>query len=121
MTEPRPVKDIDSELSRAIRGVHRLRWAGTLALAVVVVVALAAGGLVLVRQQSQLKASCSLYRDLSVLPVKPIPPVKRPSKLGITIVVDSRIAYIGECSHDIPAPDPSLVFWARFYHLTVPG
>jgi hypothetical protein len=121
MTEPRPTADIDEELAHAIKGVHRLRWAGTLALAVVVIVALAAGSLVLFRQQGQLKASCSLYRDLSVLPVKPIPPVKRPSKLGITIVVDSRIAYIGECSHDIPPPDPSLRFWAHFYRLTVPG
>lgn len=121
MTEPRPTADIDAELSHAIKGVHRLRWTGTLVLAVVFVVALAAGALVLVRQQNQLSASCSLYRDLSALPVKPIPPVRRPSKLGITIVVDSRIAYLGECSHDIPSPDPSLVFWAHFYHLTVPG
>jgi len=121
MTAPRPVTEIDDELARVIRRYHRLRWWGVIALALVVVLALSAGGMALVHKSRQLSASCALSRDLSSLPVTPSPPVRRPSKLGITIVVDSRIAYLGECGRDIPPPDPSLVRWAHYYRMAVPG
>lgn len=117
---PRPTSDIDYELEHTIKRFQRLRWWSVLALGIVVLIALVAGGVVLYHQNHQLTASCSLYHDLSKLSVTPPPPSKQPSRVTVTIVVDARRAYIGECPGDPPPPDPSLVFWAHYYGLTVP-
>ena len=118
--EPRPTREIDYELRHTIQRFHRLRWWSVAALSVVVVVALIVGGVIFQHQQRQLTASCALWRDLASLSVKPLPPVRTPSKVTITIVVDSRRAYIGECPGPVPPPDPSLVFWAHQYHIPIP-
>jgi hypothetical protein len=118
---PRPVTEIDTELAHTITRFNRLRSWAIFALAVVVIISIGVGWFVLGQQGTRLVASCSLYHDLGGLAVKPIPPVTRPSEAIVTIVVDARKAYVGECPGPIPPPDPSLVFWAHYYGLTVPG
>jgi len=73
------------------------------------------------QQQKELHASCTFWRDLGTAPVTPIPPVKRPSKLGISIVVGSRFAYLGENCGKLPVPSPELEKWAAYYSLSLPG
>lgn len=73
------------------------------------------------RQQKELQASCSFWYQLGTAPVTPIPPVTRPSKLGISIVVGSRFAYAGENCGTLPVPSPELEKWAAYYNLSLPG
>lgn len=73
------------------------------------------------RQQKELQASCSFWKQLGTAPVTPIPPVTRPSKLGISIVVGSRFAYLGENCGTLPVPSPELEKWAAYYQLSLPG
>jgi hypothetical protein len=62
-------------------------------------------------------ASCAFAADLAGAPIVTSPPV-RPSKLGVTIVADSRAQWrnLG-CPGHLAPPAPSFVKWARFYHL----
>jgi len=73
------------------------------------------------QQQKELHASCSFWRELGTAPVSPVPPVKRPSKLGISIVVGSRYAYLGQECGKLPPPSPDLEKWAAYYNLSLPG
>ncbi len=60
-------------------------------------------------------ASCAFAADLGGAP---FPAAPRPSKLGVTIVADSRAQWrhLG-CPGKLAPPAPSFVTWARFYHL----
>jgi hypothetical protein len=125
MTEPnggpRPTADLDADLHHLI---HRSRWVQGVALALLSIL-VAAGffivGKQLVAQNRELTAACSFYQDITGISVKPIPPLKRPSRLTVLLVTHARSAYIGlGCSPDISSPDPSLVFWARYYRIPVP-
>ena len=62
-------------------------------------------------------ASCAFAADLGSAPVAPSPAVK-PSKLGVTIVADSRQQWrkLG-CPGQLAPPAPSFAKWARYYHL----
>lgn len=118
--DPRPVGEIDTELAATLVRFHKLRWWAVVALAVVMAIAITVGAVTLTHQQRQLVASCSLYSDLGTLSVKPTPPIKKPSQAIVTIVVDARRAYLGECGPYIPPASASLLYWARFYHLQIP-
>lgn len=66
------------------------------------------------------QASCDFWKALATAPIAPAPPVKAPSKFGVTIVLSSLEAYNGTgCGH--LAPSPSLSKWAGYYHLAIPG
>ena len=73
------------------------------------------------KQQVELQASCKFWHQLSVVPVTPVPPVKTPSKLGISIVIGSRYAYLGQECGKLPPPSPELEKWAAYYNLSLPG
>jgi hypothetical protein len=62
-------------------------------------------------------ASCAFAADLGGAPVTTQPGI-RPSRLGISIVADSRAQWhhLG-CPGRLAPPAPSFVKWARFYHL----
>jgi len=65
--------------------------------------------------RSQLLASCAFARDLGSVP---LPASPRPSKLGVSIVADSRAQWRTlRCPGELPPPSPGLRHWAAFYHL----
>lgn len=118
---PVPTEQLDASLKQTLKRFHRLRWIVVTTTAIILVAALATFGLLLARQQSELQAACGFYRDLAGISVRPSPPVKRPSRLIVTLITHSRIAYIGlACSPQIPRASPSLVYWAGQYHINVP-
>ena len=64
--------------------------------------------------QTQLQATCAFARDLgsASLPASP-----KPSKLGVSIVADSRAQWRTlRCPGTLP-PAPGLAHWAAAYHL----
>lgn len=65
--------------------------------------------------RSAVLASCAFASDLGSVPVPALP---RPSKLGISLVADSRAQWrkLG-CPGHLPPPQPSFVHWARYYRL----
>lgn len=69
------------------------------------------------QQQSELHASCKFWEALAGIDVQPPPPTPKPSKLGVSIVADSRIAFLGQSCGQIPDASPSLEKWAAYYHL----
>jgi len=72
-----------------------------------------------VNVQKQISASCDFWKQLGGFPIKPVPPVKVPSKFGVQIVLSSLESYDGfGCGH--LAPTPELIHWANYYHLPVP-
>jgi len=65
--------------------------------------------------RAQQLAGCAFARDLGTVPV---PDKPRPSKLGISLVTDSRAQWRGlHCPGTLPVP-PGLAKWAAVYHLS---
>ena len=88
----------------------------------VLMVALAAFNLLFTaREVDQLRAAvqseCAFAADVGNAPVTG-PNVSRPSKLGVSLVADSRAQFrrLG-CPGHLPLPQSAFVRWARFYHL----
>jgi hypothetical protein len=104
--------------------IHRSRRVQAAALALLTLLVVAGFiviGQQLVTQNRELTAACGFYRDLTSISVKPVPPVRRPSRLSVLLITHARSAYIGlGCHPGINSPDPSLVFWARYYGIPVP-
>jgi hypothetical protein len=75
-------------------------------------------------EQKAIEAGCSFWEPLVSLPVTIVPPSNRPTKLSVRILVGARVGYSGQCQPPhwppLPPADPSLVKWARFYHITLP-
>lgn len=69
------------------------------------------------QQETELHASCKFWEALAGIDVQPPPPTPKPSKLGVSIVADSRIAFLGQSCGQIPDASASLVKWAAYYHL----
>lgn len=116
----------DEQLAGALRGYQRLRWVAFGILAAIGFIAITVGGTVIYlnRQQlavvhKQLIAGCDFFSDLARLPVDPVPPLKKPSKIGVSIVADSRIAATGLGCTSIPPASASLKKWAAYYHITL--
>lgn len=64
-------------------------------------------------------SSCAFFGDVAGAPVTPANGTE-PSKLGVAIVSDARLAFIGrKCPGSIPAPGAGFVHWATYYHLPV--
>jgi hypothetical protein len=61
------------------------------------------------------QTQCRFWRDLgdAPLPDKPSPP----SKLGVKLVYDSRVAFTGLSCPGNLVPDPSLYRWVHYYRL----
>lgn len=67
---------------------------------------------------AQIRADCSWYRDLASLPVAAPGAGGKPSIVLPRLISDSRTAWHEKgCTGKLPAPDPSFVRWAVFYHL----
>lgn len=74
-------------------------------------------------QQKAITSSCDFIRPLTTLPVTVNPQTNTASKLSVQIVAGAREQYAAQCTPPEPAlapADPSLVRWAKFYHITVP-
>lgn len=117
--KPADTLKLDEDLALAVKRFHRLRWALVVVVSALLLLATAAVGVVLYRQSSQLTASCALYRDLGTLSIRPVPPLKRASKLSVIIVNDARQAYEGQCPGHIGPPSPSLLYWGRHYGIRI--
>ncbi len=64
------------------------------------------------------QAECRFNHDLGGVPITINPATKKASLLGVEIVADSRLAWRGlGCPGQLPAPSPSFVRWALYYHL----
>jgi len=126
--EPRHTAELDEDLRGLLKRTRRVQVVALAALGLVLVSGFAVVGLVISSQNRQLStqarelsAACGFFHDLAAVPVRPVPPLKRPSKLSVVLIAHSREAYIGlGCHPEIQPPDPSLVFWARYYGVPVP-
>jgi hypothetical protein len=141
--EPRPVAEVDQNLLDQLRPLHRIRWITLTGYALVVTAALiflvfaaagfrsqlhatqrqlAAARAVVTSQQEEIKASCRFYRTAAGLPLRPTPPLTRPSPVVVTLIASSRDAYGGErCGPPLGPPPPGLVSWARTYGVPLNG
>lgn len=125
---PPHTAELDQDLAQTLGRSRRVMTVAVGMLAVIVLAGFILTGAIIGSQRAQigtqgkeLDAACLFFRDLSGVPVKPAPPLTRPSKLTVLLVTHSREAYIGlGCRPDPPLADPSLVFWARYYHIRVP-
>lgn len=64
--------------------------------------------------QSQQQAACAFAADVGSVP---LPDAPRPTKLGVSLVVDSRAQWRKlHCPGTLPVP-PGLAKWAAYYHL----
>lgn len=115
--EPRPTRDLDDQLSGAVRGLHRVRWALTWVTAAVIIAALIILTLIVSGQVAQLRASCAFWRTLTTVPVQVAGPGKPPSRLAVSIVAGARAAYRGEGCGKPPPASPTFTHWAPYYHL----
>ena len=62
-------------------------------------------------------AQCAFDADLAPLPVT-VPKTGSPSLVTVKVISDARTAWRrAGCPGRLPPPDPSLVKWARYYHL----
>jgi hypothetical protein len=122
-TGPRPTSTerLDDDLRVTVARWMRLRWILTIVVAVILFTAAIVGGILLRQQQGELTASCGLYHDLGQLDLKPTPPLKKVGQISVVIVIDARRAFIGQCDGNLAPASPSLLFWARYYHLEVPA
>ena len=85
------------------------------------VVALALGGAALFavntqvgKLQAQQQAACGFAHDLGSVPIASSP---KPSRLGVSLVTDSRAQWRAlHCPGTLPVP-PGLARWAAYYHL----
>jgi hypothetical protein len=133
MDSPAPTSTIDRQVQEAIRGYQRYRWyvliavVATLVLAVVFLSIVAFGQSNTINrqqraiqtQQNEIQASCDFYGDLGELPLIPVPPAKVESKFAVNIVLNSRHAYFRErCPLPGPPLAPSVIYWAKYYHLS---
>lgn len=75
-------------------------------------------------EQKAIEAGCSFWEPLVSLPVTIAPGATRPTKVGVQILAGARIGYAGQCRPPkwppISPADPSLVKWARAYHIKLP-
>ena len=100
----------------------RLTWQQAVVFLFALAVALAGANLLWTAHEvgklrSAVLASCAFAADLGTAPFPSAGPV---SKLGVSIVADSRQQWrkLG-CPGQLAPPAPSFVRWARYYH--VPG
>lgn len=114
----------------AASALHRLRWIAVFVLACFVVVAVIAGAFVIGTQHAQLsrdekrqQASCSFYAVIGNAPVVPAPNTKKVSRLGVTLVVDARNAFLGQSCPGtaLQPPSATLRHWVVFYNLDLRG
>ena len=128
---PLPPDKADRDLVKALKGYHRLRWAALGVLGTVLALSICAVWAVIVhqsdqiaqqqqqiaRQQNEITVACGFFTDLASLPVTPAPTVKRPTRLGVSIVADSRATAKAFGCPVIPPPTDSLRKWAAYYHI----
>jgi hypothetical protein len=116
---PRPLKELDADLAAALAGMNRLRWLAVTGVILLLIAAVVYLGVMLAGREAELAASCAQWKILAATPLNPVPPLTRPSQLGIQIVVASHASYQAGCGPLAPLP-ASVLRWAAFYHLPVP-
>lgn len=63
---------------------------------------------------------CRFDADVGSVPVATSPATGQASKLGVSLVSDSRVAWHGlGCPGKLAPPQPSFVKWAKYYHLPI--
>jgi hypothetical protein len=118
------IEKADTELHKALTGYHRLRWVVFGVLFTLIIMTVLIGASVIYHQQREidaqraaLTAGCNFFTDLARLPVDPVPPLKRPSEIIVSLVVDSRLSALGLGCPGVPPPSVSLKKWAAYYHI----
>lgn len=75
--------------------------------------------------QKSIASDCDFWYPLTSLPVTVNITTGKPTELSVQIITGARESYAGQCTDDgvhrppLPPPDPSLIRWARYYHLPV--
>lgn len=68
-------------------------------------------------------AACDFWQPLTSLPVTINPPAHQPTRVGVQILAGAREGYAGQCHPPrwapMPPAHPSLIRWARYYHIPV--
>lgn len=120
-TRPQATADLDDDLRSTVKKFHRLRWILVSVTGTLVIISLVVLAILLARQEHAIQATCGLYRDIGTVDITPVPPVKRPSRLTVTLVSHARTAYEGlNCSPPLSAPSQLLMHWARIYKINLP-
>lgn len=116
-----------ADLQNLVDTYHRARWW----LVAIVCMALFAligvlGYLLYQTKQAQTRdeiriiASCAVAKDIGEAPISTPPGAKRPSELGVKIVVDFRNAYVNQgCPGTLAPPSAGLKRWAAYYSLSI--
>jgi hypothetical protein len=117
---PRPVRELDADLAGALRGIQRARWISVTTVIILLAASVGWLGVRLASREAELAASCAQWKVLAATPLNPVPPLTRPSQLGIQIVIASHASYRAGCGPLDPLPS-SVLRWAAFYHLPVPS
>jgi hypothetical protein len=118
---PPSTESLDADLAGTLKRFHRLRWILVSVTGGLLVVALVVFGILLYRQERAIQATCSFYGDIARVDIKPVPPLRRPSKLTVTLVSHTRTAYEGlHCSPALPPPSAELEHWAAVYRIEIP-
>lgn len=114
---PTTVDAIDEAVRSSLRDYQRTRWAAAAAVVAVLCAAVVVLGVLYIGQGARLRASCEFWRTLAPLPVTIAQQTGKPSRLGVSIIAESREAYEGQGCGKPPPADPAFARWARYYHL----
>ncbi len=117
----------DEQLAQVVRQYGRIRWVMVIIAGAAVFTILAALGYqqYMTRQQIakdeiRLQASCQVAADIATAPLTISPETKKPTILGVKLLVDFRNAYIGQgCPGHLPPIEPLLAQWASRYGITI--
>ena len=71
--------------------------------------------------ETHARTSCAFYADIGTAPIIPPKSGVNPSKLGVTIVLDSRRAWYGlACPGHLAPLSARNAFWAHHYRIPLP-
>lgn len=114
---PRHTDEVDEKLKKNLRLAQRTRWVLVIAVFTLLAGAVVAQTILLLGQQQELNASCQVWRTLAPLPVSVNPQTGQPTRLSVSIIASARQAYAGQHCGNLPSADPTVVKWARVFHI----
>jgi hypothetical protein len=113
---------LDDQLQQVVRISRRTVFSVALATVILFAAGLTTAVVLLVQANQRIASDCAFYRDLGTAPLTVHHPAGKPTRLGVTIVADSRNAYYGHgCQPEPLPPNPSLYRWAGYYHVALTG
>lgn len=118
--DPRPVKELDAALAVELRRAKLQTWGATAAVGAVLVAAIVLFSVLIRDAQIRQRSSCAFFGDVAAAEI--VSSTSKPSELGVSIVVDSRAAYLHDACGGprLAPPSQALRRWAAFYHKRIP-